>query len=215
MKRIVDEASAKVSYAEEKVQDASELVDKLSGISPEAGAAGGDGAQSPEAAQAARNTAQMALKGVTRYLEAQTRSGKLPREEILKLTARVKEAQQKIDSLASAMQAGSEKAAARSLIQEVEQRVKEAEDSMQRASVVAAPFLAEEEGDGESASEALAQLRDAVYAGGKALGSAKTFLAVKKIAAKRFAEVVARTRDEPGGTRLDAEPPRRGGQDPR
>ena len=139
MKRIVDEASAKVSYAEEKVQDASELVDKLSGISPEAGAAGGDGAQSPEAAQAARNTAQMALKGVTRYLEAQTRSGKLPREEILKLTARVKEAQQKIDSLASAMQAGSEKAAARSLIQEVEQRVKEAEDSIQRASVVAAP----------------------------------------------------------------------------
>jgi len=113
-----------------------------------------------------------------------------------RLHERLKKAQDLVNSQAQAVQLGTERAAARGLLHEVEQRVKDAEQSVQKAKTVAEPFLTDvdEVGEGESSesvAHSLSQLRDTMYAGGKALGSAKTFLAVKKIAAKRFAEEVA------------------------
>lgn len=194
LKRIVDEAGGKVSIAEEKVSKAAELVEAQCNLSPEAAAEGSRTKQRDDAAQTAKGNAQMAVKGVVRYLDVQARSGKILKGDMAKLRARVKEAQEKLDSLDVLLRMGSEKAASRAIISEVEQRVQEAETMVQNASVVAAPFLAEEdEVGGQGISEALARLKEAVYAGGKALGSAKTFLAVKKIAAKRLMEAVGKT----------------------
>jgi len=142
-----------------------------------------------KAAEQAAAEAQVALKTLSRFLEAQSRSQGLAKDEIAKLQPLVKASQEKLDENILIMRERSEKLAVDGLVKESEAKVKEAEESLKKVVEAEEPFSRAEELHVDEASSALAELESAVSGAHTAVGGAKTFLAMKRLAAKRLSEM--------------------------
>jgi len=206
VKKVIDEAASKVIAAEEKKDKAEKAVRAVLDAvesqeeAPEGlGKAPGRGGEKVgDQAQTEVTSAVMACKSAATHLQVQ--KAKLPQDELAKLQARVKEAQQSLAEAEASLKSSSERIVARGLLEETDQRVRDAEAAVQKAANIAG-FLPEQALDDEEqpAAEdgAMADFNDAIGVANKLLGGAKTFLAVKKIAAKRFSEASSkRCQDE-------------------
>mmetsp|Transcript_35599 Transcript_35599/g.94158 ORF Transcript_35599/g.94158 Transcript_35599/m.94158 type:complete len:1976 (+) Transcript_35599:140-6067(+) len=205
-KKVIEDAAAKVNAAEEKVEKASELVNSMD--EAEASSSSDAGRKTAKAAESAAAEAQVALKTAGRFLDSQTRASGLAKEEIAKMKPRIEEAQEKLNEMIASMKEKSEKIIVDGIIKESEERVKEAEDSVSKVAVAEQPFLkGVEDIPVEEASKLLAELDSVVQAAHTAVGGAKTFLAMKRLAAKRLSEASAEATQEELTTlqsRLDA-----------
>jgi len=229
-KKTIEDAQTKLKAAEEKVAKVCAMVDALGTEAPEApkteeaedgeakegeakeGETKKDGEESamsgPKAAEHAAAEAQVALKTIARFVETQTRVQGVAKDEIVKLQPLVKQAQDMLDSTVATMKERTEKILVETLLKESEARVKEAEDAVGKVSEAEVAFQKPpEEQTVDEASAALSNLEAALQASHAAVGGAKTFLAMKRLAAKRLSEKSSKiTTDQLSEmqTRLDA-----------
>jgi hypothetical protein len=194
-KKVIEDAVGKVTAAEEKVKAATDLSAELNDTSPEG--VGEKGYQEAvKNAEAAHATAGTAVKQVERYLSSQTRTSGTVKDEIAKLTPRVTEMQQKLDDSSNLMRERSEKLVVETLISESTKRVTDAEEAVEKAAEAEKPFSDGKELPAEEAATAISTLDTAASAAHSAVGGTKTFLAMKRLAAKRLAEGSGKTASE-------------------
>ncbi|CAK0812643.1 unnamed protein product, partial [Prorocentrum cordatum] len=98
-------------------------------------------------------SAVMACKSAATHLQVQ--KAKLPQDELAKLQARVKEAQQSLAEAEASLKSSSERIVARGLLEETDQRVRDAEAAVQKAANIAG-FLPEQALDDEDGAPAAA-----------------------------------------------------------
>lgn len=206
-KKQIEEASSKVKDAEEKVEDAIKQCKDLETLTPESvGEKGHKEAQ--KSAEGAAAAAATALKQTDRFLASQTRATGLAKDEIEKMKPKVKEMQDKLEAATTSMREKAEKLVVQTIIFDAKTRVEEAEASVQKVSEAEAPLKDDKkEMTADEAGEALNKLETAAQAAHSNLGSTKTFIAMKRLAAKRLAESAAKTTAEELATyqgRLDA-----------
>jgi len=228
-KRVVEEATAKLASAEEKVAKLAELVEALDNDDSEATAdaeaagteaieteavadadAEGQAADAEEkpaategkaaggekktkkgdtkAVESAAAEAQVAVKTASRFLESQTRAQGFAKEEMSKMQPKSQEVQKKLSETITAMKEKTEKLVVNAIIQESKDRVSEAEASVAKVTEAEEPFLKSDEMPIEEASKLMAELDAAMQNSHTAIGSAKTFLAMKRLAAKRLTD---------------------------
>jgi len=204
-KKSIEDAQNKLKGAEEKVAKVCAMVEAMGTEEqpPAEGAQGEDGAEAKDkdgegapagglkAVEHAAAEAQVALKTVARYIETQCRMQGIAKDEISKLQPLVKQAQEMLDSRVATMRERAEKALVDSLLKESEARVKEAEDCVAKVTEAEAA-CAKEETTVDQASSALHDLETGLQAAHSAVGGAKTFLAMKRLAAKRLSEKSAK-----------------------
>jgi hypothetical protein len=106
----------------------------------------------------------------------------------------VRAAQEMLDTLAINMKARTEKMQMANILGECKDRAKEVEDAVAKAREAEEPFLMEELP--EDAAGALTTLENAFQTAQGLINSSKTFLAMKKLNAKRLAEGVAKSAQE-------------------
>jgi len=191
MRYAIEDANAKVIAAEEKMTKAEELIKRLAELPPEvAGAEGNEGLEShTKAAEEAVSETQICLKTAMRYLDTQARSQSLSKDELAKWQPRLREVEKRLDVASTSIRIASEKLVVTGILRDIERRMKEAEEAVQKASQAAVPFL---DGNDEAApsncSEALKKLDSAVSAAQSAIENTKTLFATKRVAAKRLSE---------------------------
>lgn len=201
-RQTLQEALAKVDSA---VQ-AAEALDADDAEKAEKPEEGGEGSEKPEggedaekpkgsgvdlvkAAETALSEGQTALKAFGRWLDGQGRTKALPQEEIAKLDPQVKEAQAKLDDAGLKIQERREQVIVKSIVSECEQRVSEAEGLVGKVIEAEAPLLAGDELPLEEAGKALAALEGVSQEAQRGVGGTKTFISMKRLAAKRLSEV--------------------------
>jgi len=179
---LIEEAKGKIAETEEAVKKVGEMVAALDGQD-------GGSEASVKDAEAAANECQVTLKGVWRYLENQARQHSAAKEDLSKLHPSLKEVQDKLDESMTAMRERAEKAIVKGILAESEQRVKEAEETVDKAKAAEAPFLkTDEELPLEKASAAITELEAAAQNAHTHVGGTKTFIAMKRLAVKRLSE---------------------------
>merc|ERR1719272_2713002 len=191
-KKIIEDAKSKFHASEAKVTNVLEMVDKLVDLTPEELGKKTEGASPIKKVEMAAAEAQASLKTVVRYLEVQSRSEGFAREEILKLQGQVDNFQQTLDGAVKKMREQSEKLLVGGLLGEAEEKLKEAEEAVKATGDAELPFLRGHEIPVEEASVAFDQLEKLSQEAHTKLGGAKTFLAMKRLAAKRLAETAAK-----------------------
>jgi len=175
-----------------------------------------------DAANMSANNAKVALNGVMRYLDMQSKANKVPLEEIARLQERVKAGQERVETAQKEMKANADRIQSRGLVAEVEKQVAMSEAAVEQFLQAMQPLLkesdeeAKEGGDteeapkakggeeGEAPKDGKAEKEEAVAAAVKeaekdatrALTGSKTMLAVKRVASKRLAESVAKSATE-------------------
>ncbi|CAK0902538.1 unnamed protein product [Prorocentrum cordatum] len=203
-KKHIEEARGKLQALQEKVAALAQMVEALGAEKPQpdgAEGAGADAAKEAEedpvkAAEKASAEAQVLMKTTSRYLESKARD-LIMKAEVGRLQPELKAAQEKLESTVAAMQAKSEKIAVDGLIQESTERVAGCEGCVREVSDLEKPFAeGAEEMPVEEASSMLEKLEAAVQAAHTAVGGAKTFLAMKRLAAKRLSEGASRPASE-------------------
>jgi len=181
-KRIVDEAVDKFKTTEEKVDAFAEAVTAL-------GKESGATEEELKGAEKLHVEAVAALKGLARYIEAQTRSTGPAKDEVTKLRSRYDKTQKTLDSAVGSMKERAEEIQVGAVRDEAEQRMKVAEEAMGQVVAAEAVILKGANVPIEDASKALADLEVSIASANTAVGSAKTFIAMKRLAAKRLGEV--------------------------
>jgi len=194
-KKAVEEAQTRIAGVEEKVVKVGEACEAL-----ERGLEANDAEANKKAtkvAESAAAEAQVSIKTATRSLENQKRLEGVSKEEIDKLHARLKQSQEKLDTTVAAMKQRSEKIIVDAIIKESDERVKDAEASVEKLNAAEEPFLrGVEEVPLEEAAKHIADLEAAATAANTAVSGAKTFLAMKRLAAKRLTEASAKVATE-------------------
>uniref|UniRef100_A0A7S4QQC8 EF-hand domain-containing protein n=1 Tax=Alexandrium monilatum TaxID=311494 RepID=A0A7S4QQC8_9DINO len=180
-KRAVEEAKGKVASAEESVKQVSEMVKALDG--EESG-----GEDAVKAAETAANECQATVKTMVRYLETQSRAQNAARDELAKLQTSMKEIQEQLEHSLAAMRTRAEQQVVKGLVAESEARVVEAEESVRKVSDAEAPFLIDGDVPSEQAVAALTELENSAAAAHTVVGGTKTFIAMKRLAARRLSE---------------------------
>mmetsp|Transcript_87908 Transcript_87908/g.152330 ORF Transcript_87908/g.152330 Transcript_87908/m.152330 type:complete len:1964 (-) Transcript_87908:239-6130(-) len=194
-KKHIEEAVGKVKAAEEKVEEACSQCADLEDMSPETvGEKGHKDAQ--KNAESAAAAAVSILKTTDRYLQSQTRASGLAKEEIAKLQPKVKALQDKLEAATTSMREKSEKLQVQGIIHDSKVRVEESEASVKKVAEAEKPFKEDKEMSPEEAAAALNALETAAQAAHSNLGSTKTFIAMKRLAAKRLAEAAAKSTAE-------------------
>jgi hypothetical protein len=195
-KKHIEEARGKLQALQDKVAAVAQMVEILGEEKPQgedAEGAGDDGEKEAEedpvkAAEKASAEAQVLMRTTSRYLESKARDP-IMKAEVGRLQPELKAAQEKLESTIASMQAKSEKIAVDGLIRESTERVSECERCVQEVSDLEKPFAeGAEELPVDEASSMLEKLETAVQAAHTAVGGAKTFLAMKRLAAKRLSE---------------------------
>jgi len=196
VKRVIEDAHAKLKDAEDKVEKTGGLLSKLQvveeGADVETKKESDAVTKSTEAAAMEANTA---LKAVVRFIDAQNRSQGAAKEEVGKLQPRLQEAQERLDEIMKSLRERTEQATIRSLLDDSEMRVKQAEDLVSRAVEAEAPFNKENGTSDLSLDEAsavMSTLENEAAAAHTEVGGTKTFLSVKRMAAKRLSEGAAK-----------------------
>jgi len=181
-KKAVEEAESRLKSAEERVKSAVALAEAVG--EPSAEAEGDPVDEKKQAAERAAADANSLVKAAGRLIEQQARSADMARGEFAKLQPRVAEAQSRLDEAMVGMRERSEKLQANVILEESEKRVSAAEDAVQAVVAVEVP---EELQDAE-AKKALVELEASVATAQASVGGAKTFLAMRRLAAKRLGE---------------------------
>jgi len=186
VKRLLDEAEKKLKATEETVANAVECV------------SGGSEQTSDEASQTAVQEAQQAMRTIRRFLESQARTQGFAKDSLSKLDLRVKAAQERLDSTVVSMRERSEMVVVRTILQEAQQKVNECEASLQKVVEEESPFLQGDDGDLglKKAQSMIAVVEKSIQAGQSIASSAKTFIAMKRLVAKRLSEPAARSTTE-------------------
>jgi len=195
-KRVIEDANSKLKGAEEKVQKVADLVQSLDDENGEPTDELDGEEKGPKFVERSAAEAQVALKAVVRFIESQTRTQGIAKEEILKMMPAAKKAQEKLDGVQAALRERSEKALIRGIVSESEKMVKEAENCVQKVSEAEKPLARGEELPAEQVSGAISELETALQTAHAAVGSAKTLLAMKRMAANRLAESAAKATTE-------------------
>lgn len=205
VKKTIEEATKKMAEAEEKIQGVESMIEALGKPvvpeDPEAEAEGKEAkedevakkeADTPEkrarAVEKAAAEASNALKHAFRYLEMQIKRAGSGKDELEKLQPRLDKAQVKIDSVTANMKEKTEKFQVASIVEESEQRVATAEANVKQVGDVEALLLKGDEVPLEELSQILQDLEAATSAATTSVGGTKTFLAMKRLAAKRLSD---------------------------
>lgn len=189
-KRVIEEANTKMTAAEEKVQKCDQLIAEL-GETTEVGKT----SDVTKKIESATSEAQTSLKMVARYVEVQSRTPG-NKEELSKLQPRIKAANERLDGVTASMREASEKLMVAGILAEAEQKVKDAEEAVKKTSDAEAPFLHGAELPADQAASAFAELEKTAQAAHTTVGGTKTFLAMKRLAAKRLAENASKSTTE-------------------
>jgi len=195
IKKACEDVAGRLDSAEGLVTKACGLIDELDELLRE-GQPALDEKSSDKTireTEIAASEAQTALKVFSRYFEAQMRgsSTAIPKEQQEPLEARRSALQEKLERAVKEMKERSEQATVRGMLSEAEERVKECEDIMQKASDSELVFMKGDEGQAMEemeGSEAMEGMEAAVAAGHGSIGTTKTFLAMKRLAAKRLSQ---------------------------
>ncbi|CAE8609023.1 unnamed protein product [Polarella glacialis] len=198
-KKVIEDCGQKVKDVEEKLEKLVQLTEALDKPeNPSDDKVKGLASKAAKAAEQAASEAQVALKSTNRFIELQLRiqtgSSKV---EIEKMQPRMIELQESLDSAVATMQAKAESQAVETISAESQGRLKEAEDSINRLKDAEKPFLeGAEELAAEKVSETLQELESSVQAAVTAVSGAKTFVGVKKLAARRLSEASKKSAEE-------------------
>jgi len=203
-KKAIEDCSAKVKAVEQKFERLTELSeaidgekDKEEGKEPDISKDSKEKVQKAlKEAEAAAAEMQAALKSAMRFTDMQIKIQPAASKEVEKLKPRLEELQQSLDKTVSGMRERSEKAIVDSIVKDSEHRVKEVEEAMKKLEEAEKPFKAEQEIPAEQVSESLSALEGAAQAATQALSGAKTFVGVKKLAARRLAEAPKKAAEE-------------------
>lgn len=196
-KRIIEDGSKKLQTAEEKITRVLELLDSFDagsrcdkGVDVAAGnAAEGKSLKEIEEAAAAARTL---LKAASRYVENQSRSPGMAKDEVLKMQPVIEKAEQKLETAYLAMRERSDRIAIKGIVDQAAKQVDQAEEAVNSVAEREAPFLKGADLAVDEASKALTALDDAVQGAQTIVSGAKTFLAMKRLAAKRLSESAAK-----------------------
>jgi len=212
-KKCIEDAGTKAQHAQEKVAKVVELVEALGAEAAGEGAEAPGAADRPEkqkatrAAEQAAAEAKVAITSALRYVESHTRSPGVAQEAISKLTPELEEALGKLEATVAVMKVKAEKITVDLIVTESTQRVKEAEEAVEKVSEAEAPSAKSDDLPVDEASKALSDLESLVQAAHTSVGGAKTFLAMKRLAAKRLSEQSVKTASDALGelqARLEA-----------
>jgi len=191
VKRAIEESENKLKAAEQNVVTVQEILTTL-----EATDSGSDDGTEPEAAVTeattlvAKTTAE--LKLVTRSLNDSQRTQPDAKEEIQKFIPRAVEAQKKLDAASKSLKERSEKIVVRGIVKELEEKVGDAEENVKKCLEAEAPLhKGVEEMTVEEASAALQAIDSGAKTAQETVRSAMTFLASKKIAARKITSATA------------------------
>eukprot|EP00931_Biecheleriopsis_adriatica_P025093 TRINITY_DN154_c0_g1_i8.p1 TRINITY_DN154_c0_g1~~TRINITY_DN154_c0_g1_i8.p1 ORF type:complete len:2005 (-),score=792.65 TRINITY_DN154_c0_g1_i8:106-6120(-) len=203
-KKTIEDAQNKIKAVEEKlakVEKLAEAIDAPAAAAPAEGNAEQAEKTGPAAAKAGEQAAaeaQAVLKGAARFIDMQLRVQQgSAKEQIEKMKPRLDELQKQLDKTLASMRERSEKAVVDVIAKESEQRVSEAAESMKALKEAEKPFLPDAaELPAEKVSEALETLEKAVQAANAAVSGAKTFVGVKKLAARRLGEASKKAAEE-------------------
>jgi len=190
----IDEAVGKVEAAEGSLEKALAMIAMLSEPG-EALAEGDEGA--PEApatvedADAAANEASVALAGVFRFLAGSAKARGVPEDEVERLQARIKEAQERLKQGRPALAVASEKKRAEALLAEADVAAKTAEAAVEKATDLASAVLDSKGELGTDKEHFVVAFKEAARAAQLALKTASGAIEEKRTAAKGFSEAVA------------------------
>eukprot|EP00928_Gymnodinium_smaydae_P033903 TRINITY_DN2414_c3_g1_i1.p1 TRINITY_DN2414_c3_g1~~TRINITY_DN2414_c3_g1_i1.p1 ORF type:complete len:2011 (-),score=734.13 TRINITY_DN2414_c3_g1_i1:159-5468(-) len=201
VKKIVEEADSRLKQAEAKVESVAELVEKLdeAPAPAEASAEQAEGkekekedgpAKATKAIESAAAAASVGLKSALKYNEMQSRKDGTAKDELEKLKPRIEAAQKRLEELQASVRERAEKMTVSIMLSESEQRVKAAEDGVAAMKEAEGPFAKGDDLPVEEAGKLLADLEAQMSKATSAVGSAKTFLAMKRLASKRLGESV-------------------------
>jgi len=146
-----------------------------------------------EEAESAVSEGQVALKIITRFMEAQLWG--VARDELAKLQPRIDLAQESLTNITTSIKTHADQTHAAGILKEAEAKLKEAEDSVMKASEAEKPLLKENLPE-EEAARAQAALESAASTAQNMASSVKTFLAMKKLNAKKLSESTAASTTE-------------------
>eukprot|EP00929_Paragymnodinium_shiwhaense_P052532 TRINITY_DN26314_c0_g1_i2.p1 TRINITY_DN26314_c0_g1~~TRINITY_DN26314_c0_g1_i2.p1 ORF type:complete len:2040 (+),score=823.72 TRINITY_DN26314_c0_g1_i2:119-6238(+) len=196
-KKVVEEAVKKVDSAEKKIEEHEGLVESLlkdeqqeSTEEPETQAENKKPLEEVmKKADQAKLDATAAVKSASRYIEMQVRVATSAKDEVLKLQPRVEKAQERLNKSVEKLKDRSESLIVTELLQESTKKVQEAEESVKKVGEAATPLNKDaSELPVEEASKALLDVEAALTAANSAVQGAKTFLAMKRLAARRLGE---------------------------
>lgn len=183
-KKVIEDAIEQMKTIEEKVSKAESEVNGLNTSD-----------NNVKVAEHAVSDGQAEVKKLTRFIEAQKHSSGGAKEELAKLHPRIVAANEALSGMTASLKAQAEKAQAAIILAEAEAKVKEAEDSIVKASEAEAPLLK----DGlleEEANNAQAALETAAATAQNMASGVKTFLAMKKLSAKKLSSAATSTTEE-------------------
>lgn len=137
-------------------------------------------------AEAAAADMQAAIKSAMRFVDMQMKVQPEAAKDIEPMKPRLEELQQSLDKTVSGMRERSEKAIVDGIVKDSQNRVSDVEEAMKKLKKAEEPFS----GDiaAEEVSDALSALDAAAQAATQTLSGAKTFVGVKKLAARRLGE---------------------------
>lgn len=186
VRRLVGETEKKLDAVEEKVKNVQAAVAQLVDIK--------DAASSSEVknADAAAHEAQIAMRTVSRFLESQSRHAK---DAMDKIQPRVKAVQEKLEAAVALKKERVEGVAVKALLNEGQTKVAAMEDNLKKAVESELPFR--DGGDSAftsaQASSMVSELEKAIQLSQTKAADAKTFVSMKRLAAKGFSEVASRS----------------------
>lgn len=143
-------------------------------------------------ADAAAQEAQIAIRTVSRFLESQARHAK---DALEKLQPRVKAVHDKLEIAVAMKKDRVEEISVRALLNEGQTKVAAMEDNLKKAVDAELPFRDGNDGTftAAQANSMVAELEKAIQFSQTKAADAKTFVSMKRLAAKGFSEAASRS----------------------
>lgn len=190
-KKVLSDASSRYASVKEKVDKVVALIEALPEPAMETDSSGTEdqGVRVTKEAEIAVSETGVVIKAAERYIESQSRLDGAPRTELAKFHPMLREETDRLQSLTVKLQERQDKIAVVAIVHESAGKVNEVEE---KAKVAGALWekMSDDVG-GDDAVGLLTGFETALTAAASSVGSVKTFLAMKRIAAKRLAGSVA------------------------
>lgn len=190
-KKAINESHNRLESSKERVNKVVTLVEALGDatLDKETGAEEQGSVRAAKSAEAAISEANAALKNTRTYVETQAKQAPSVKSEFLKLFPALKAEKDRLDALAVKLQERQDKLQVAAIVHEAGGKVADAEVKVKAAGELWTKISQDMPAD--EAGAALEEFEATLQAAASSVGSAKTFLAMKRIAAKRLAGTVA------------------------
>lgn len=189
-KKTVQEAVKRLVDADEKIEALSSLIDNIEQANGEALAELETAEKKNKALEKASADATTALKTAANFLALQVKraAAGAAKEELEKVQPRVSASHERLDALVAAAKEKNVKLMAASIVQESEAKVAEADSIVKRVAELDGLLANGDEMAIEEMGAVVAELESATAAATSNVGGTKTFLAMKRLAAKRLSD---------------------------